>query len=120
MGGSPGNEVFAAELVPTGLVPDVEGSIEVTSFSSGLRIDLDAPSLPRRDDDLFYEAWLRTAEGRLIPVGTFHAGDGVVLWAGIERDRIVAFAITLERAALPDGADQASSGDVVLKVDITR
>ena len=117
--GSDGTDQFSADLVPTGLIDNVNGgSIEVTSFDSGLRIDLDAPSLPRREGGQFYEAWLRTADGLLVPVGTFHGGDAVTLWAGIERDQIVAFTITREAAVPADSVDQRTSGNVVLKVEI--
>jgi len=116
--GSEGADEFSAELIPTGLVDDVDGSIELTSFDSGLRIELDAPSLPRREGDQFYEAWLRTEDGLLIPVGTFHDGERVTLWAGVDRDRVVAFSITRERAVPADSVDQRTSGDVVLKADL--
>ncbi|MGI9644814.1 MAG: anti-sigma factor [Ilumatobacteraceae bacterium] len=119
LSGASGTDRFSADLVSTGLIADVDGSIEVTSFSSGLRIDLDAPSLPRRDGGRFYEGWLRTDDDKLVPVGTFHDGDGVTLWAGIEPERVVAFSITMERAVAPASPDQSSSGDVVLKADVS-
>ncbi len=112
-------ETFSAELVSTGLIPDVGGDVDVTSFDSGLRIDLFAPGLPRRDDGAFYEGWVRTVDGNLFPVGTFHDGENVTLWAGVELDRIELFTITLETAAGPDDAAQGSSGEVVLKAAIT-
>ena len=110
---------FSVELVSTGLIPDVGGDIAVTSFGSGLQIDLSAPGLPRRDDGAFYEAWVRTADGNLFPVGTFHDGDDVTLWAGVELDRIELFTITLETDAGPDDPAQGSSGEVVLKAALT-
>jgi hypothetical protein len=113
-------EVFTLELVPTGRVVDAAGDVTVTTTDSGIRVDLDAPSLPEREGDLFYEGWLRTDDDLLVPIGTFGAGDGVVLWAGVDLDRVVGLSITLEEAAGADSADQASSGDVVLKVDFPR
>ncbi len=118
VGGSTGADQFSADLVPTGLIDGVDGSIEMASFDSGLRIELDAPSLPRREGGQFYEAWLRTEDGLLVPVGTFHGGDAVTLWAGVERHRVTAFSVTLEEAVGPDSVDQRTSGRVVLKVDI--
>ncbi len=115
IGGSNGSDEFAADLVSTGAIEGVGGSVEVRSFESGLRIDLDAEGLPRREAGLFYEGWLRTDDDRLIPVGTFHDGVGVVLWAGIEPDDVVAFTITREQAEGVDSVEQRSSGDVVLK-----
>jgi hypothetical protein len=113
-----GSDTFSAELTSTGLLPDVGGDIEVTSFDSGLRIDLEAPGLPRRDDGKFYEGWVRTADGDLFPVGTFHDGSKVTLWAGVELDRIELFTITLEEAASGNDPGQDSSGEIVLRTAI--
>lgn len=113
-----GTDAFSAELTSTGLVSDVGGNIDVTSFDSGLRIDLEAPGLPRRDDGKFYEGWVRTADGDLLPVGTFHEGSNVTLWAGVELDRIELFTITLEEAAGGNDPGQGSSGEVVLRTAI--
>ncbi len=112
-------DTFSVELISTGLIPDVSGDIDVTSFDSGLQIDLAAFGLPRRDDGAFYEGRVQTVDGDLIPVGTFHDGTDVILWAGVELDRIELFTITLESAAGPDDLEQASSGDVVLRVALT-
>ena len=117
-GADTGTDTFSAELTSTGLLPDVGGSIDVASFDSGLRIDLAASGLPRRDDGKFYEGWVRTADGNLFPVGTFHDGSNVVLWAGVELDRIELFTITLEEAAGPNDPAQGTSGEVVLRTDI--
>lgn len=108
-------ETFSVELVSTGLIPDVGGALDVTAFDSGLQIELSAPGLPRRDDGAFYTGWVRSDDGNLTPVGTFHDGTAVTLWAGVELDRIELFTITLERAAGPDDPAQGSSGDVVLR-----
>jgi hypothetical protein len=109
---------FSAKLVPTGLISDQSGDITVTSFDSGLRIELDAASLPRRDNGSFYEGWLKTVDGDLFPVGTFHDGVDVTLWAGVELDRVELFTITLEEAAGPNDPGQGSSGDVVLRAEV--
>jgi hypothetical protein len=109
---------FSAELVPTGLTDDQSGAITVTSFDSGLRIELDAASLPRRDNGSFYAGWLKTVDGDLFPVGTFHDGVEVTLWAGVELERVEMFTITLEAAAGPGDAGQGSSGEVILRTEI--
>jgi len=111
-------DAFSAELVPTGLIGDQSGDITVTSFDSGLRIELEAASLPRRDNGSFYEGWLKTVDGDLFPVGTFHDGVDVTLWAGVELERVELFTITLEAAAGPDDPGQKSSGEVVLRTEI--
>lgn len=115
-----GTEMFTAELTSTGLLPDVGGGVDVTSFESGLRIDLAASGLPRRDNGKFYAGWVGTADGDLFPVGTFHDGSNVTLWAGVELDRIVLFTITLEEAAGPNDPGQGISGEVVLRTEIQR
>jgi hypothetical protein len=109
---------FSAELVPTGLTADQSGAITITSFDSGLRIELDAASLPRRDNGSFYAGWLTTVDGDLFPVGTFHDGVEVTLWAGVELERVEMFTITLEAAAGPGDAGQGSSGEVILRTEI--
>ena len=115
LSGVPDDETFSADLVSTGLIPDVGGEVEVTSFDSGLQIDLNAAGLPRRDDGAFYEGWVRTVNGDLVAVGTFHDGDAVILWAGVELERIDLFTITLETAVGPVDPEQGSSGEIVLR-----
>lgn len=118
LSGSDDVEPATAQLVSTGLVADVAGDVEFRPWESGLRIDLDARGLPRRDGGRYYEAWLRTGDDRLVPVGTFHSGENVVLWAGVEPGEVVAFSITAEEAATATSAEQASSGEVVLRADV--
>lgn len=106
---------ISSELISTGLVANVSGDVEISVFDSGLRIDLAAPDLPRRDHGNFYAGWLLTIDGNLVPVGTFHEGDDVTLWAGVGLDQVEAFTITLEANATGQSPDQGSSGDVVLR-----
>jgi hypothetical protein len=70
-----------------------------------LRITLDATGLPRRDGGDFYQAWLRNEDGVLIPIGTFHEADDVVLWAGVSLEDFPTLTVTEETA----DNDQASS-----------
>ena len=69
-----------------------------------------ATGLPRRDGGLFYQAWLRDAVGNLVPIGTFHDGNHVTLWAGVALEDFPTLTITEEQA----DNDQASSGRRVL------
>lgn len=101
---------FEATLAPTGLVPGAQGQATLTKTSSGWRIELDAAGLPRLDRGRFYEAWLRNATGRLVPIGTFNEGRKVTLWAGVTPLRFTTLTVTREEA---DG-NQASSGEKVL------
>ena len=97
-------------LQPTPLAPAATGTARVFAEESGLRIELNATGLPRRDGGLFYQAWLRDAAGNLVPIGTFHDGNHVTLWAGVALEDFPTLTITEEQA----DNDQASSGRRVL------
>ena len=105
-----GDEGVSIALRPTELAPDANGTARVVAEDSGLRISLDATGLPRRDGGLFYQAWLRNDAGVLVPIGTFHDGEDVTLWAGVALEEYPTLTVTEEVA---DG-DQASSGRRVL------
>ncbi len=92
------------ELAPSG----VSGTARITETESGLRIELDASGLPRREGRQFYQAWLK-GEAGLVPIGTFHTGDDVVLWAGVSLADFPTLTVTLEEVG-----DQESSGQRVL------
>ena len=104
------SQTFHAALASTGLAPGAAGSATLTKTSSGWRIELDATGLPRLDDGRFYEAWLKNADGVLVPIGTFNEGQNVTLWAGVSPVDFTTLTVTRERA---DG-DQSSSGEKVL------
>ena len=104
--GSSGGDRIA--LAGTELAPGSSGSARILKRESGLRIELNAAGLPRRDGRLFYQAWLKGAGG-LVPVGTFHTGDHVVLWAGVALEDFPTITVTQEEVG-----DQASSGLLVL------
>jgi hypothetical protein len=97
-------------LQPTPLVPAATGTARVFAEESGLRIELNATGLPRRDGRLFYQAWLRDAAGNLVPIGTFHDGNHVTLWAGVALEDFPTLTVTEEQA----DNDQSSSGRRVL------
>ena|SRR5215208_1535940 len=101
---------FHAALAATDLAPLASGNATLTKTSSGWRIELDADGLPRLDDGRFYEAWLKNADGVLVPIGTFNEGPEVTLWAGVSPQTFTTLTVTRERA---DG-DQTSSGEKVL------
>jgi hypothetical protein len=104
------SERFRAALDPTALAPGARGEATLTKTSSGWRIDLDATGLPRRDGGLFYEAWLRSSAGVLVPIGTFNEGRKVTLWAGVSPKDFPSLTVTRE----PADGNQASSGEKVL------
>jgi Anti-sigma-K factor rskA len=107
--GSPGTRLQAA-LGPTPLAPGAGGQATLTRTWSGWRIQLDAAGLPRLEGDHFYEAWLRSSKGELVPIGTFNEGRNVTLWAGVSPLTYKVLTVTRERA---DG-NEASSGQKVL------
>jgi hypothetical protein len=107
--GTPG-ERFHAALAATELAPGAGGEATLTKTASGWRVELDASGLPRLDGGRFYEAWLRSPAGALVPVGTFNQAREVTLWAGVSPTHFPTLTITRERA----DRDQASSGEKVL------
>jgi Anti-sigma-K factor rskA len=101
---------FQAALGPTPLASGASGEATLTRTPSGWRINLHATGLPRLEGDRFYEAWLRSSTGVLVPLGTFNEGENVTLWAGVSPASYKVLTVTRERA---DG-NQASSGQKVL------
>jgi hypothetical protein len=110
LGSDTSGQRFHAALAPTGVVSSAQGDATLTKTPSGWRIELEATGLPRLDGGRFYEAWLRNADGVLVPIGTFNEGRKVTLWAGVSPKDFTTLTVTREQA---DG-DQASSGDKVL------
>jgi anti-sigma-K factor RskA len=101
---------FDVALSATELAPGAGGSATMLKTDSGWEIKLDATGLPRLDGGQFYQAWLRNADGVLVPIGTFNEGTDVTLWAGVPPDQFSTMTITKESA---DG-NQDSSGQRVL------
>jgi Anti-sigma-K factor rskA len=101
---------FQAALGSTRLAPGASGEATLTKTSSGWRIHLDATGLPRLADGRFYEAWLRSPAGVLVPIGTFNEGRNVTLWAGVSPVGFGVLTVTRERA----DRNEASSGEKVL------
>lgn len=103
----------------TDLAPGVAGKAEITSLSSGIRIDLAVPGLPRRDGEEFYQGWLKNCAGdALVPIGTFHDLSEATGWAGVSSADFPLLTITREVVAPPKDAAQGSSGEVVVSGNI--
>jgi hypothetical protein len=102
-----------ATLNATDLLPGASGTVRLDETDSGVWIRMDASGLPRRDDGAFYQAWVKTPQG-LVPIGTFHTGDDVVLWSGIPIADTDAVTVTLEE----NDGNQDSSGQRVLVATI--
>lgn len=94
----------------TALAPDASGSATLTRTDSGWRIELSASGLPRLAGGRYYEAWLKSRAGTLVPVGTFNDARKVTLWAGVSPTEYPGFTVTRQRA----GDGPASSGQRVL------
>jgi hypothetical protein len=110
-----GSDGTAVALQSGQFGPGASGTAHVKRFDSGWRVMLDATGLPRLDDGEFYEAWLKDANGVLVPIGTFNEGADVVLWAGVSPVTFSTLTVTKETA---DG-NQDSSRQVVLSGTIT-
>jgi hypothetical protein len=107
---------FAMSLHATPLAAHATGSASLTKTHSGWHIVLHATGLTHLDNGRFYQAWLKSAAGTLVPVGTFNDGRNVTLWAGVSPVDFPTLTITIEAT---DG-NQASSGRRVLVGTITR
>jgi hypothetical protein len=107
---------FTVELIPTGLVGEVEaGEVAVTDGDNGLRIDVDAFTLPRRASAQFYEAVLILDDGSEFPAGSFSQGFGVTLSAGVALDRVAGIRIVAAEIGV-----EADENDAVLKADFPQ
>jgi len=107
---APSAQQFAMVVSGTGLAPGAHGSATLTKTSSGWRIELSATGLPRLSDGRYYEAWLKSSAGILVPVGTFNEARHVTLWSGVPPTGFPTLTVTQQKA---DG-NPASSGKRVL------
>jgi len=104
-----------AVMTGTDLAPGLSGSAEVTAGSSGVRIAIRVPGLPRREDGEFYQVWLKSCDStQLVPAGSFHDLERAVAWAGVSTDDFPLITVTREQVAAPTDAAQGSSGEVVV------
>ena len=107
---SPPPQQFAMIVSGTSLAPDAKGSATLTKTGSGWRIELAATGLPRVANGRYYEAWLKSRAGALVPVGTFNDARNVTLWAGVPPSQYPSLTVTRQHA----GGSPASSGERVL------
>jgi anti-sigma-K factor RskA len=102
---------YKAQLTATGSAPRAHASADITHNDAGFEIELDAQRLPALRGGEFYQAWLKSSAGALVPVGTFSSSDGrVTLWSGVSPGDFPTLTVTIEA---PDN-DQSSSGRRVL------
>jgi hypothetical protein len=101
---------FAMVVQGTPLAPAAHGSATLTKTTSGWRIQLSATGLPRREGKNYYQAWLKNADGILVPVGTFNDARKVTLWSGVPVTKFRTLTVTQQVA----NGDPKSSGRKVL------
>ena len=97
-------------MTGTELAAGASGSATLTQTAGGWRIRLRATGLPRRDNGEYYEAWLKSTDGTLVPIGTFYEPRDVTLWSGVAPTGYPTITVTQQRA----DAGAASSKRVVL------
>jgi len=101
---------YAAALSGTKLAPGASGQVTLTQTTSGWKIRLHATGLPRLDNGAYYEAWLKSNGGVLVPIGTFNQAEDVTLWAGVPPSSYPTLTVTRQQA----NGEQSSSGQVAL------
>jgi hypothetical protein len=102
---------FKADLTATALAPGARASAEMYHNEAGFRVSLEAHGLPDLPPGEYYQAWLRNAQGIIVPIGTFSSSDGqVTLWSGVSPNDFPTLTVTIEAT----DNDQAPSGRRVL------
>lgn len=104
----------AVILAGTELAPGATATARVRSTPSGTAISLDVRGLPPARPGSYYEAWLKSVDDDLAPVGTFHLRGGtetIELWAGVDTSRYRTLTVTIQYEHRPN----TSTGLVVLR-----
>jgi hypothetical protein len=114
-GGSPAPAQYAMVVSGTALAPAAHGNATLTKTDSGWRIALSARGLPHLANGRYYEAWLKSPAGALVPVGTFNDARQVTLWAGVPPTQFPSLTVTRQQA----NGGPASSGERVLSGTIS-
>jgi hypothetical protein len=105
----PAPEQFAMVVTGTQLAPNAHGRAIATKMESGWQFKLSATGVPRLADGRYYEAWLKSAGGTRVPIGTFNDARQVTLWSGVPVTQFRTLTVTAQRVGNP-----ASSGPRVL------
>jgi Anti-sigma-K factor rskA, C-terminal len=104
--GGPAPEQFAMVVTGTAIAPNAHGSATLTKEASGWQVKLSATGLPRLENGLYYQAWLKNAAGILVPIGTFNDARNVTLWSGVPVTQYRTLTVTIQLA----NGNPASSG----------
>lgn len=109
-GGGDDAETFTMSAEATELARNATGTITLTKTPSGWEYAFNVTGFARLDSERFYQAWVKSDDGILVPIGTFNEGTDVVLWSGVPPTEFPTLTVTEESA---DG-DQTSSERRVL------
>ena len=112
--GDDAGEEVARSIEGTELAPTASATAVVDELAAGVAIRLDVDGLEGAPPGSFYQGWVRSDDGDLVSVGTFHLRGGgamVTLWSGVSLDDYPTLTVTLQR----EGAGTDSSGEVVLR-----
>ena len=104
----------ALPIAGTELAPTASALAEVQDLPAGVAIALDVSNLEAAPPGHYYQGWMRSEDGDLVSVGTFHmrGGDALVtLWSGVSVEDYPILSITLQQ----EDAGPESSGQVVLR-----
>jgi len=106
---------YVSQLTATGIAPGAHASADIRRNDAGFRIELHPAGLSALGAGEYYQAWLKDANGTLVPVGTFSSSDGdVTLWSGVSPQTFTTLTVTIEKA----NNDQTSSCRRVLVGDV--
>lgn len=112
--GDDAGEEVARSIVGTELAPEASASAVVDELAAGVAIRVDITGLEPAPPGTYYQGWVRSDDGDLVSVGTFHVRGGdslVTLWSGVDLDDYPTLTVTLQR----EGEGTDSSGEVVLR-----
>ncbi|MDH3753946.1 MAG: anti-sigma factor [Acidimicrobiia bacterium] len=100
-------------IVGTELAPDASGTGVVQVRPAGFAIIIEIQGLDPAVPGTFYQGWVRSDDGDLVAVGTFHAREDngpIALWSGVDLDDYPTLTVTTQQI----GAGTGSSGEQVL------
>lgn len=98
----------------TELSPGASAIARVRDTPSGFAVRLRISGLPPAAQGTYYQAWLKSPDGELVTIGTFHLhrdDEDVDLWSGVDPTDYPLLTVTLQQ----EHGGQPSSGKVVLK-----
>jgi hypothetical protein len=75
---------FSVILHGTALAPGAGGRATLTKTNAGWRVNLTAHGLLlRKQNETYYQAWLKNQAGDLVPIGTFNQPADITMWSGV-------------------------------------